>query len=238
MVRTLFRIARLGCADAAAGAVSVGSPAAAGAAGHVFGSTSMVSSASCGGPGSGERVQRRPAGRVQRRCAAGGCRGAGPLTWGEFERGVPLSCCRPWSISFRIMKSNRERRSRRCSSAAFPITVIIRQACRRRLRRRIAGLENEIDRIGAAMQLTFASRTWPAPRRLVGDQIVQGVGPCGPGTCRGRRFVCSSAACRSTNCYPGWPRRPFRLCKVLWTWASPAVAGGCLVVRLGVWGVV
>ena len=47
-----------------------------------------------------QRVQRRALVVVQRRNAAGGCGGLAPCEWGEFERGIPLSCCRPGEALF------------------------------------------------------------------------------------------------------------------------------------------
>ena len=48
-------------------------------------------------------VSASPAPGAGRGAAAKRCRGvwgAGPLQWGEFERGIPLSCCRPGRALF------------------------------------------------------------------------------------------------------------------------------------------
>ena len=48
-------------------------------------------------------VSTGPAPGAGRGAAAKRCRGvwgAGPLRWGEFERGIPLSCCRPGKALF------------------------------------------------------------------------------------------------------------------------------------------
>ena len=48
-------------------------------------------------------VSTGPAPGAGRGAAAKRCRGvwgAGPLQWGEFERGIPLSCCRPGEALF------------------------------------------------------------------------------------------------------------------------------------------
>ena len=48
-------------------------------------------------------VSTGPAPGAGRGAAAKRCRGvwgAGPLQWGEFERGIPLSCCRPGQALF------------------------------------------------------------------------------------------------------------------------------------------